>query len=139
MNTRGATAQAKTQARKAAQDLLQARMRPITKLAELGVEVDNARAEFDAARERWRTKQEAYAEGYRDARDAGWSPADLEEIGCGTQPAGAALRTTPRRTDHDGSTSSATPTDRDDDYGAHDSAAPTPEPTDLDAAHTQPS
>lgn len=139
MNARGATAQAKTQARKAAQDLLQARMRPITKLAELGVEVDNARAESDAARERLRTKQEAYADGYRDARDAGWSPAELEEIGCGTQPAGAALRTTPRRTDHDGSTSSATPTDRDDDYSAHDSATPTPEPTDLDAAHTQPS
>ncbi|SFO35931.1 hypothetical protein SAMN05216207_104717 [Pseudonocardia ammonioxydans] len=139
MNTRGATAQAKTQARKAAQDLLQARMRPITKLAELGVEVDTARAEHDAARERWRTKQEAYADGYRAARDAGWSPAELEEIGCGTQPAGAALRVATRRTDHDDTTSSAD-TGHNEDYGAHDSSgAPAPEPTDLDAAHAQPS
>ncbi|MBP2371376.1 hypothetical protein [Pseudonocardia parietis] len=138
MNTRGATAQAKTQARKAAQDLLQARMRPITKLAELGVEVDAARAEVEAARERWRAKQETYAESYRAARDAGWSPAELEEIGCGAQPAGAALRTATRRADHDDSTPGASATGRDDDYTTSEPAV-AQEPTDLDDAHAQPS
>ncbi|MEV1295387.1 hypothetical protein [Pseudonocardia sp. NPDC049635] len=133
MNTRGATtSKAKTQARKAAQDLLQARMRPITRLAELGVEVEAARTEIEAARERFRTTQEAYAEGYRAAREAGWSPGELEEIGCGAQPAGAALRSPSRRTEP-----SDDPTAADDDDA--NESIPALQPTDLDAAHSAPS
>lgn len=130
MNTRGAAAQAKTQARKAAQDLLQARMQPITRLAELGVAVERAHAESETARDRWRTEQEAYAEGYRAAREAGWSPAELEAIGCGTQPAGAALRATPRRSDADSAVTDSA-SEHDDTYSTA-AAGDVPEPTDLD-------
>lgn len=137
MKTRGATTQAKTQARKAAHDLLQVRMLPISKLAELGVKEANARAESDAAVKRWRAAQEAYAEGYRAARAAGWSPAELEDIGCGTQPAGSALRTATRRADRDDTSSGATTTDQADLYGADGPAALAPEPTDLDDDHTR--
>lgn len=140
MSTRGATtSKAKTQARKAAQDLLQARMRPITRLAELGVEVEAARTEIEAARERFRATQEAYAEGYRAAREAGWSPGELEEIGCGAQPAGAALRSPSRRTEPSDPTDDLTAADDDaDDDDANESIRAL-QPTDLDAAHSAPS
>ncbi|WP_308820224.1 hypothetical protein [Pseudonocardia alni] len=138
MTTRGATTQAKTQARKAAHELLQARMLPITELAELGVKEANARAESDAAVKRWRAAQEAYAVGYRAARAAGWSPAELEDIGCGTQPAGSALRTATRRADRDCSSSGAAAAHEDDAYDTDGPAALHPEPTDLDDDRAQP-
>ncbi|WP_226351793.1 hypothetical protein [Pseudonocardia sp. ICBG601] len=98
MNARAATTatpQAKTHARTAARELLRARMQPITALTELATAVDTARTEIDNARQRWRDAQTAYAHAYRAARAAGWSPTELHDIGCGTQPAGTALRTRP--------------------------------------------
>ncbi|WP_224389086.1 hypothetical protein [Pseudonocardia sp. ICBG1293] len=112
MKSKAATTQAKTHARTAARDLLRARMQPITELAELGTAVDTARAHLDAARQQWRAAQNAYAHGYRAARAAGWSRAELHDIGCGTGPAGTALRTTPPRTapDSDSDSDSDEPT-----------------------------
>lgn len=59
MTAREGTTQARTQARRAAHDLLQARMLPITKLAERGGKDADARAESDAALKRPRRTQGA--------------------------------------------------------------------------------
>ncbi|WP_226360794.1 hypothetical protein [Pseudonocardia sp. ICBG1142] len=110
MNARAATTatpQAKTHARTAARELLRARIQPITALAELATAVNTARTHLDDARQRWRNAQTAYAHAYRAARDAGWSPTELHDIGCGTQPAGTALRTT--RPDNDSTTPTPAP------------------------------
>lgn len=86
---------ARTTSRKEAADaarrLLQSKVELVGNLADSGARVDAAEAALEAASVARDTARSEYADQYKAALSAGWTDAELAEVGCGPERGNATL------------------------------------------------
>lgn len=87
----GARTSSRKEAAEAARRLLQSKVELVANLAEYGARVDEAEAAVEAAGVARDTARTEYGEQYKAALAAGWTDAELAEVGCGPERGDAAL------------------------------------------------